>query len=210
MYSQVVRARVSHYRPLSSLLSTARLLRALQRTMVEHVQALRRQQLWQEKGVEIAPTALVRIAPGAKLEIGAGTVIGPYSVVDLLADPRTSGPSTSRVSIGRGVAVNEFSNIRAGGGEIVIGDGCMISQYVSIIGSNHSMLAGVPMRDQPWEAGRRRVTIGEDVWLGTHVVVLPGVCIGSGCVVGAGAVVTSDVADGLIVAGVPAREIGRR
>ena len=54
------------------------------------------------------------------------------------------------------------------------------------------------------------VHIGHDVWLGHGVVVMPGVRIGDGAVVGASAVVTKDVEPYAVVAGVPARPIGRR
>jgi acetyltransferase-like isoleucine patch superfamily enzyme len=54
------------------------------------------------------------------------------------------------------------------------------------------------------------VKIGDDVWIGARAVILPGVTIGSRCVVAAGAVVKSDVPDGTIVAGVPARPVGTR
>jgi phosphonate metabolism protein (transferase hexapeptide repeat family) len=56
----------------------------------------------------------------------------------------------------------------------------------------------------------KRVTIGNDVWIGHGAVVMPGVTIGNGAVVGANAVVTSDVAPFEIVAGVPARPLRRR
>jgi virginiamycin A acetyltransferase len=54
------------------------------------------------------------------------------------------------------------------------------------------------------------ITIGNDVWIGTRAIILPGVDIGDGAVVGAGAVVTKDVDSYSIVAGVPAKEVGRR
>jgi maltose O-acetyltransferase len=71
---------------------------------------------------------------------------------------------------------------------------------------------------RPWclvrldEQGSRStaVTIGDDVWIGTRALILAGVTIGSGAVIGAGAVVTKDVAANEIVAGVPARTIGKR
>jgi acetyltransferase-like isoleucine patch superfamily enzyme len=53
------------------------------------------------------------------------------------------------------------------------------------------------------------VKIGDRCFIGTHSAILKGVTIGSCCVVGAGAVVTRDVPDNTIVAGVPARRIGR-
>lgn len=56
----------------------------------------------------------------------------------------------------------------------------------------------------------RPIVIGDDVWLGTRVIVLPGVTIGSGAVVGAGCIVTKDVPSMAIVAGNPARVIRQR
>ncbi|MEO5705658.1 MAG: acyltransferase [Alteraurantiacibacter sp.] len=54
------------------------------------------------------------------------------------------------------------------------------------------------------------VTIGDKVWIGFGALILPGVTIGEGAVVAAGAVVTRDVAPHTIVGGNPAREIGQR
>ena len=54
------------------------------------------------------------------------------------------------------------------------------------------------------------VTIGDDVWVGARATILSGVRIGSGAIVAAGAVVTSDVPEAAVVAGVPARVISQR
>lgn len=54
----------------------------------------------------------------------------------------------------------------------------------------------------------RQITIGEDSWLGANVIVMPNVTIGKCCIIGAGAVVTHDVPDYAIMAGVPAKQIG--
>ena len=51
------------------------------------------------------------------------------------------------------------------------------------------------------------VVIGDDNWFGANVVVCPGVTIGSGCVIGAGSVVTRDIPDNSFAAGVPCRVI---
>ncbi len=54
----------------------------------------------------------------------------------------------------------------------------------------------------------RQITIGEDSWLGANVIVMPNITIGKCCIIGAGAVVTHDVPDYAIMAGVPAKQIG--
>ncbi|MFI5183409.1 MAG: DapH/DapD/GlmU-related protein, partial [Vicinamibacteria bacterium] len=65
-----------------------------------------------------------------------------------------------------------------------------------------------PMREQAYDEGD--VVIGDDVWLGAHVVVVAGVSIGSGAVVAAGSVVTKNIPAGAVVGGVPARVVKLR
>lgn len=55
---------------------------------------------------------------------------------------------------------------------------------------------------------QRKITIGEDSWLGANAIVMPNIVIGKCCIIGAGAVVTHDVPDYAIMAGVPAKQIG--
>lgn len=85
-----------------------------------------------------------------------------------------------------------------------IGSHVMIGPNVDIYTVNHPMTA----------EGRRKylaqaspVTIGNDVWIGGKVSIMPGVTIGNNVVIAAGAVVTKDVADNALVGGVPARKI---
>jgi acetyltransferase-like isoleucine patch superfamily enzyme len=54
---------------------------------------------------------------------------------------------------------------------------------------------------------RGDVVIGSDVWIGSRAIILPGVNIGHGAVIGAGAVVTGDIMDYSVAVGVPARHI---
>ncbi len=88
---------------------------------------------------------------------------------------------------------------------ISIGRDCAISWNVNILdGNGHELtIEGVP-RPSPVP-----VAIGDNVWIGTGALVLPGVTIGSGAVVGAGSVVTKDVPNRAVVAGSPARVIGK-
>lgn len=57
---------------------------------------------------------------------------------------------------------------------------------------------------------RSPAIIGSDVWIGANAVILPGITIGHGCIVGAGAIVTKSVDPFTIVGGIPARPIGKR
>lgn len=88
---------------------------------------------------------------------------------------------------------------------VSLGDFVMIGPQVIVIGQLHgSDDPSVPMIDQG--VVLREVTrIDDDVWIGARAVVMPGVHIGTGSIVGAGAVVTRDVPDYGVVAGVPAR-----
>lgn len=181
-----------------------RWLRSLRRRLHEDFVNERIRRQWWARGVAMSPEAIIRTDAHSELEIGQGTLIGSHTVLDLLGDPLAETPARSIIRIGRRTAINEFNSIRASGSEIRIGDNCLLSQYVAIIGSNHGTQIGIPMRDQPWDATKRGVTIGDDVWIGTHVVILPGTNIGAGSVIAAGAVVNSDIPRNVIVAGIPA------
>jgi maltose O-acetyltransferase len=104
-----------------------------------------------------------------------------------------------KLSVGDKVSINAFVHIWAQGG-VSIGESTLIASHVAITSLTHdkdSAEYGASLVTKP-------VTIGRNVWIGTHAVVLPGVTIGDGAIIAAGAVVTRDVLPGDIVAGVPA------
>ncbi len=159
---------------------------------------------WWARGVSIAPQAMIKLGQNYSLEIGAGSIIGPYTLIDLSNDSLAATPVASQLQIGQRTLINEFNNIRAAGGSITIGHDCLISQFVSIVASNHSIARGQPMHDQPWDTRRTGVHIGDDVWIGAQSVILPGVTIQTGSIIAAGAVVNADIPEYAIAAGVPA------
>lgn len=85
---------------------------------------------------------------------------------------------------------------------IIIGDDVQIGPHVQLLTPTHPVEAA-PRRAR-WEAAKP-VTIGDNVWLGGGVIVLPGVAIGENTVVGAGSVVTRDLPPDVVAVGSPAR-----
>lgn len=114
---------------------------------------------------------------------------------------------------GRDLSLGSFSGLGVNchiSGPVTIGDHVMIGPDVSIhtVGHRFDDL-NRPMRlqgDLPAEP----VTIGDDVWIGRGVIVLPGVTVGAHAIIGAGSVVTRDVPEYALAAGNPARVIGDR
>lgn len=95
-------------------------------------------------------------------------------------------------------------------GTCTIGDYVMMGTDVTVITHNHAFdRTDIPMMHQGFEE-ERPVVIGNDVWIGDKVTILPGVHIGDGSIIGAGAVVTHDVPPYAIVGGVPAKIIRMR
>ncbi|MFE0691685.1 sugar O-acetyltransferase [Streptomyces xiamenensis] len=87
---------------------------------------------------------------------------------------------------------------------ITIGADCQIGPNVQLLTPTHP-LEPQPRRDKLEAA--RPITIGDNVWLGGGVIVLPGVTIGDNAVIGAGAVVTKDVPANVVAVGNPARPV---
>jgi len=111
----------------------------------------------------------------------------------------------SAVTIGNDVSIAAYVHIWGHGG-VSIGHRVMIGAHTSITSLTHDYNEDV-MR---FTVVSRPVIIGDDVWIGSNCVVLPGLSIGDGSVLGAGSVVTKDVEPFSIVSGVPARVIGSR
>ncbi|WP_435747526.1 acyltransferase [Microbacterium sp. PMB16] len=109
---------------------------------------------------------------------------------------------TGELLTGADCSINPYTVIR---GRVAMGEAVRIGAHTSILGFNHSMDPGTPVFRQPLTS--RGIVIGDDVWIGSHVVILDGVSVGSHSVLAAGAVVTKDVPAGAIVGGNPARFI---
>ncbi|WP_147915584.1 acyltransferase [Ruania zhangjianzhongii] len=108
---------------------------------------------------------------------------------------------TGAIEMGRHCTINAYSIIR---GPVRFGSAVRVGAHTSIIGFNHTMTdPDVEVFRQP--ISERGIEIGDDVWIGSHCVILDGVQIGDRSVIAAGAVVTKDVPAGAVVGGNPAR-----
>lgn len=105
---------------------------------------------------------------------------------------------------------NSGIGVRAQLGEVHIGNDVMMGPDCVMLSSNHEFSdTDTPMNRQGVQKSRP-IFIGNDVWIGQRVIVLPGIRIGNGVIIGAGAVVTHDVRDYDVVAGNPAKVIRNR
>lgn len=109
----------------------------------------------------------------------------------------------SGVTIGEDTVVGEFAFLD-GRAPLKIGNHTDIASHVLIYNSEHDINA------EDFKTSEEPVEIGDYVFIGPRAIILPGVRIGQGAVVAAGAVVTEEVAPFKIVGGVPAKEIGER
>lgn len=203
------RLATKHFR--SSFTADPRHLRAILRWLALRLYFLReaellpvaldylRATLLRARGSELAPK--VRIGAGvtitrpSALSADSRVVVEPGVVFKLVG-------SQARLHLGSHVFVGRGTQFDLSG-ELIVGDNTMFAPGCFITDHNHGIANGIPMWRQP--IVNKQVRIGADCWLGARSILLPGVTIGDGAVVAAGAVVTGNVAAGSIVAGVPAR-----
>ena len=168
----------------------------------------------------------ITVRGGKRITIGSNVFIDSYVTLDV-KDPDAKG-----IEIGNNTFIERFSVISSGIGDagyVKIGDNCSVGSSVNIYGhggviiGNHVMIAShcciiasshvfsdtdIPMFDQGQIS--KGIVIEDDVWLGAGSKVLDGVRIGRGSIVGAGAVVITDLEPYSIAAGVPAKVIKTR
>ncbi len=127
------------------------------------------------------------------------------------------------IEIGKGSTVHMRANFYNPeniviGEDTIIGDHCFLDGRASLKIGSHTAIASQALiynsehniHSVDFQAVEKSVEIGDYCFIGARAIILPGVKIGRGAVVASGAVVTKDVPEKTIVAGVPAKEIGKR
>ena len=155
-------------------------------------------QLQVGRNVKIDPRAFV--ARGGRVTLGDESVI--RAGVLLL-------PSSGSISIGNRTSINQYTIINGQGG-VTIGNSVMVAAFVAMFAANHQFDdPSLPILEQGTST-KGGIKIEDDVWIGTHAVILDGVIIGRGSVIGAGAVVTRNVHPYSVMTGVPAKCVRSR
>jgi acetyltransferase-like isoleucine patch superfamily enzyme len=160
-----------------------------------------------------------------KIQIGEGSIIDDGVLLD------AKGGEDSGIVLGRESFVGRGSVLSCKGGRIELGDRTNLGFHSEIFSSNrvtfgkdvlvaaYSYILGGgnygtdparPINLQYDPQGKGGVTVGDDVWIGTHAVVTDGARIGSGAVIGAGSVVTRAIPPYGIAVGTPARVVRSR
>jgi acetyltransferase-like isoleucine patch superfamily enzyme len=147
------------------------------------------------------------VGPGVTLEIkrGARLVLGRWSWVGHGCKIRVHEGAVrigAKTVLGQECTISAFQHV-------AIGRECVVADRVMLIDFDHGVVeVERPIRLQG--IYKRAVKVGNNCWIGYGVCVLRGVTVGDNCVLGANAVVTKDVPDNAVVAGIPARVIRMR
>jgi len=147
----------------------------------------------------ICPGVRLEVGRGATLSIGRWAWIGHGTKIRVHEGEARIGAKTV---LGQECTISAYRHVS-------IGRECIVADRVMLIDFDHGVVdVERPIRLQG--IYKRDVRVGHNVWIGYGACVLRGVTIGENCVVGTSAVVTHDVPDNAVVAGVPARMLRMR
>ena len=151
------------------------------------------------------------LAPGVKLYTPQYISIGNNSSImsHCIIETCPINEDKPHLIIGDNVSLGEYSHITCAN-KVTIGNGVLTGRFVLITdnshGNNTKEVADIaPLAREIHSNGP--VCIGENVWIGDKVTILPNITIGKGCIIAANAVVTKDIPEYSIAAGVPAKVI---
>lgn len=130
-----------------------------------------------------------------------------YCGIGARIEPRAYFHTGRTIHLGAYSSIGENARLH---GTVKIGDHVMMGEDVMIISQNHAFARTDITMDEQGFLPDQPVEIGNDVWIGSKAIILPGVKVGDGAIIGAGAVVTKDVPSFAIVGGSPARVLKMR
>lgn len=140
--------------------------------------------------------------------------VAQLRVMRVGADPSISPDAVfshgERIVLGDRVRIGSRCHLWAGpgNGSVIIGNDVLFGPEVMLTAASYDYNQGSPVTSQPMSEAD--VRIGNDVWLATRCIVLPGSTIGDGAIIAAGAVVKGDIPAMAIAAGSPARIVSWR
>lgn len=146
---------------------------------------------------------VVAHAPFRSLRILGVRCSGATIGSDVVLESGAKLYSPWRLTIGAHTNIGDNVHLDARG-DLTIGQNCNISTEVAIWTAEHDI------QSRSFEMTRGAVVIHDRAWVCFRSIILPGVTLGEGCVVAAGAVVTKDVPPFAVVAGIPAKVVGQR
>jgi acetyltransferase-like isoleucine patch superfamily enzyme len=147
----------------------------------------------------VGPGVSLEIAPGATLRLGRWSWIGHGCKIRVHEGEVEIGAKTV---LGQECTISSFQHVS-------IGRECILADRVMLIDFDHGVVeVDRPVREQG--IYKRDVRVGNNVWVGYGACFLRGTTVGDNCVVGTNSVITKDVPDNAVVAGVPARVLRMR
>lgn len=113
---------------------------------------------------------------------------------------------SNNIKIGKNVVINHFFNFFDAGknAKLIIEDNVFIGPNCHIVAMSHEIGTSIQRADKTYT---KDITIERGSWIGADVKILPGITIGSGCVIGVGSVVTKDTEKDSLYVGIPARKV---
>lgn len=157
------------------------------------------------RGVTLDSYVFIDALSKQGVKIGNSVSIGRHTTIRCTGSFSSIGRG---VEIGDGTGIGPFCYFGAAGG-ISIGQNVIMGNSVSFLAENHR-IDDVKQLIKLQGTTRKGISVGDNCWIGSNVIFLDGSSVGSGCIIGAGAIVLGDIPDFAIAVGVPARVVRLR
>lgn len=159
-------------------------------------------------GNEVFLSSDITVVGASSISIGEQSSVGSQCALTVWGI-NSGGNEHAALEVGRYVSIGAGAHITAAN-QIKIGDGVLLGKYVTISDNNHGATSMSEVDTPPAKrplVSKGRVLIGDNVWIGDKATILGGVTIGKSAVIAANSVVTCNIPEFCIAAGVPAKII---